>query len=561
MNNLIIKSNNQYIEICEMSEEDVAGRVKIRMSCLEIVPDNSHYNSNGISWLEEYIDDNLKSAIGMPYVVSWFDEENQIPSDHGTMSYNEDGYVEFEGVSVGSVQNCFIEDVEIDGITKKLLMTEGYLYSQRYPLFVKWLREEILNNKVYGSIEINGKGKNKKIEYLDGSTNSDGSMKDGRIPTKFDFSGLAILYLTEPSDKNSIVFEVNSKQDNLDINTKVTTGKEDDILGDKNINNIIIELNELNYNDIATLVENVFNKKINNIENEEYHYYYIHKFYPTNSTFVMKCWSKVGEYYKSSYSIENSKVIIGDIIKVEESWEPVNGERSIEINKSLINILNNQTKEEKIKMDEKIVLEFNQKIEDKINEINSLTKSLEQKELEVSTLTKSLDENVVEINTLTEKAKELEAKVIEVNTLTEKIQELDSKVIELNTTIVEVNKLLESEKAEKESLTIEVNSFREEKTKLESEAKIAEVNAYFETEITKNGFEEAEINSLKSFVDAVDLDGLKKVEAELCAKKFKEMIAEGSNVETNTKNDMFISIKEKDVKRIPGSIPSFFKEV
>ena len=83
-----------------MSQEDVAGRVKIRMSALEIVPNNSFYNSNGISWLEEYINENIKSAIGMPYVVSWLDEENQIPSDHGTMSFNIDGLAEFDGVSV-----------------------------------------------------------------------------------------------------------------------------------------------------------------------------------------------------------------------------------------------------------------------------------------------------------------------------------------------------------------------------------------------------------------------------------------------------------------------------
>ena len=551
MNKSTIIPNNTYIEICEMSEEDVSGRSKIRMSALEIVPDNSYYNSNGISWLEEHINENIKSAIGMPYVVSWLDEENQIPSDHGTMSFSEDGYAEFDGVSVGSVQECYIEDVEIDGVTKKLLMTEGFLYSQRYPLFVKWLKEEISNNKVYGSIEINGKGKDKKIGYLNGSVNEDGSMMDGRIPIKFDLTGLAILYLTEPSDKNSVVFEVNSKQNSLDINNKIK-GKEDTILPDDDNNNIpdtnipnktMIELNEMDIKDIATLVENGFNKKFSKENSsDEYCYFYIHKFYPTSSTFVMKSYYKTGEYYKSTYTVEDSKVIIGDIVKAEESWTPVDGGQPVEVNNSLINILNNQTKEESKKMDEKIVLELNQKIEDKINEINSLTKSVEQKETEINSLTKYLEEKAVEINTLTEKS-----------------SELDVKVVELNTTIVEVNKLLESEKAEKESLTVEVNSFREAKIKTESEAKIAEINSYFETEITKNGFEESEVNSLKSFVEAIDLEGLKKAEAELCAKKFKEIIAtQDTSIEINTKNDMFISIKEKEMKKVPGSIPSFF---
>ncbi|MDD4000067.1 MAG: hypothetical protein PHX62_04140, partial [Bacilli bacterium] len=371
------------------------------------------------------------------------------------------------------------------------------------------------------------------IVYLDGNKNSDGTLKMGRCPTVFDFSGLAILSnLENPADDNSIVFEVNSKQDDLDINKP--SRKDDSVLLDEN-KNIVIELNELDINDIATLIENGFNRKFNN-ENpdSECHYYYIHKFYPTNSTFVMKSWGSVGDYYKSSYFIENSKVIIGDIKKVEESWEPIDGSQPIEVNSSLINILNNQKKEEESKMDEKIVLELNQKIEDKINEVNTLSKSLEE-------ASKSLEENQVEINTLIEKIKVLE-----------------EKETELNTTIVEVNKLLEVEKAEKESLTVEVNSFREEKAKTESEAKIAEVNTYFETEISKNGFEEAEINSLKSFVESVDLEGLKKAEAELCAKKFKEMIAEGANVEVNTKNDMFIAVKQKEKKVISGSVPSFF---
>ena len=484
---------NTYIEICEMSEEDLAGRIRIKMSSHLIHSEEGQWNKNGITWLEQYTEDNIKSAIGMDYVVSWSDEEYQIPSGHGAMTFDDEGNVQFDGVVVGSVQDAYITDIEINNEIKKVMMTEGYINSQRYPLFVKWLKEEIENGKVHGSIEINGKGKAKNIIYLDGNKNSDGTLKIGRIPTVFDFSGLAILSaLEEPADDDSIVFEVNSNKNNLDINNKITR-KEEDILGDEN-NNIIIELNEMNYDDISTLIENAFNKKFNNlnVSNDDYRYFYIHKFYPTNSTFVMKSYYSRGEYYYSSYSVENSKVMIGEIIKVEEDWKPVDGAQSVEVNKTLINLLNNQiTKEENNKMDEKIVLELNQKIEDKINEINSLTKSLEEKSIEINTLTKSLEE-----------------KTIEINALSEKTQEFEIKIEGLSSTIVEVNKLLESEKTEKESLIVEVNSFREEKVKAETEAKIAEVNSYFETEITKN--------------------------------------------------DMFIVIKEKDIKRIPGSIPSFF---
>ena len=548
MNKPIINSDNTYIEICEMSEEDVAGRVKIKMSSHFIHPEVGQWNKNGITWLEQYTQDNIKSAIGMNYVVSWADEENQIPSGHGEMSFDEDGNVKFEGVVVGSVLDAYICDVEIDGQIKKVMMTEGYINSQRYSLFVKWLKEEIENGKVYGSIEINGKGKAKNIVYLDGNKNIDGTLKMGRCPTVFDFSGLAILSnLENQADDDSIVFEVNSKQDDLDINNNLTleTGKEDNILGENNNMKLIskgktIEINNLTSWEIEKLLEKAFRIAIGDIFDSEEHGYYVDKLYPINAEFIIRKWSRneVSTFYKSSYSVDdNNNVTLGDIYEVEEAWTPVNNEKPIE--------MNNQAKEENKKMDEKIVLELNQKIEDKINEINTLTNSLEQKGVEINSLTKSLEEKQAEINSLTEKA-----------------TELDSKVIELNTSIVEVNKLLESEKAEKESLTVEVNSFREEKIKADSEAKITEVNAYFETEITKNGFEESEVNSLKSFVEAIDLEGLKKAEAELCAKKFKEMIAQkdvDSDVETNTANNvMFISIKEKEMKKVPGSIPSFF---
>lgn len=542
-----INESNTYIEICEMPEEDLAGRVKIKMSSHLIHSEIGLWNKNGITWLEEYTQDNIKSAIGMNYVVSWADEENQIPSGHGEMSFDEDGNVKFEGVVVGSVLDAYICDVEIDGQTKKVMMTEGYINSQRYSLFVKWLKEEIKNGKVYGSIEINGKGKSKNIVYLDGNKNSDGTLKDGRIPTIFDFSGLAILSsLENPADKNSQVFEVNSKQEDLDINK--TIGKEDNILANENSNMKLIskgktiEINNLTSWEIETLLEKAFRIAIGDIFESEEHGYYVDKLYPINAEFIIRKWSRneVARFYKSSYSIdENNNVTLGDVYEVEENWTPVNNEKPIEMN--IDN--NNQTKEENKKMDEKIILELNQKIEDKINEINTLTNSLEQKSVELNSLTKSLEEKSTEINTLTEKT-----------------IELDAKVVELNTTIVEVNKLLESEKAEKEALTVEVNSFREAKIKADSEAKIAEVNVYFETEITKNGFEEAEVNSLKSFVEAIDLDGLKKAEAELCAKKFKEMIANNndSDVEVNSTNAMFIPIKEKEMKKVPGSIPSFF---
>jgi len=523
------KTKNSVIEISKKIAK--AGRTPIKLILHELHKDSEDYNGNGIHWTKEYAENNIESVKGMPLVAQFMDSENTIPfGSHGDMIVEENRVIFEDSLVVGSFESGYIvENIEVNNKTIDAVVGVGYVYDQRFPELVDYLQEEYDNgNSVEGSIEICADKSlgNKKIIY-------DGGWKEkNRIPMSYQYSGHALVIGEVPADKSALMLELNTLKK-----------KEVNILPD-NIDNkdkTIIEINAMNYNDISMIVESKFNKK-QNIDESNYSYYYVHKFYPTISTFIMKCWDKTGEYCQITYTIENGEVKLGETIKVEEDWKPLNGEESVEVNTPVKNILNNQTKEENKKMDEKIVLELNQKIEDKINEINTLTNSLEQKGVEINSLTKSLEEKTTEINTLTEKA-----------------TKLDNKVIELNTSIVEVNKLLESEKAEKESLTVEVNSFREEKIKADSEAKIAEVNAYFETEITKNGFEESEVNSLKSFVEAIDLEGLKKAEAELCAKKFKEMIAsQDTSVETNTKNDMFISIKEKEMKKVPGSIPSFF---
>ena len=519
MSDLILNKSNTYIEICEISEEDLAGRVKIKMSSHLIHPDKTQWNKNGICWIEEYTQNNIKSAIGMDYVVSWADEENQIPSGHGNMSYDEEGNLQFDGVVVGSVQEAYITDIEIDGQLKKVMMTEGYINSQRYPLFVKWLREEIQNGRVHGSIEVNGKGKSKKIEYLDGDKNEDGTKKMGRIPVKFDFSGLAILSnIEEPADDDSIVFELNSKNqlkggENLTYK-KIKDGKE-------------IEINELNYEDIACMITKAFNHLMNVDKKYDYYYegYWIHKLYQSRA--IMKKYDEPGCYYMVSFSINNSKIVLGDVAKAEEDWKPIEGETPVELNiEKLQEILsNNKDKEGELNM------EYKEKYE-------ALQKDYE-------TMAKD---------------KELMVKDME---------EKNAKMSEINEALVNANKMMEETNAKVATMEEEMNGYKEkyeammaEKNAAEEEAeknaKIAEVNSYFENEIIKNGFDETEINSLKSFVDAMDLNGLKEAERELCVKKFKELTSQNSDTELNTKNAMFITIKEKEKKEIKGTIPTFF---
>lgn len=214
---VVINTKTGYIELCDDVETNQAmsGRTRIKMVAHEIYDSELNFNKNGISWQEPYITQNLKSAIGMPYIVQFYDSDKTIPIGHGTMEYDDDGNVMFkDSETVGSVQNAYIGKVNIDGIEKNAMITEGYLYNQRYPNFVKWLKEQSSNgDKIKGSIEINGKADSKIIEYINGKYDQNGNLKNGRVPSVYDYSGMAILYLEEPSDDTAEMIEINNKND------------------------------------------------------------------------------------------------------------------------------------------------------------------------------------------------------------------------------------------------------------------------------------------------------------------------------------------------------------
>ena len=160
---MILKTN---IEICEMPNEDVAGRTRIKMTALKINDDINTHNDNGITWIEDYVNNNIDSIIGAAYKVTFIDDDKTIPSGHGDMQYDDDGNVIFpDSDTVGSIQKAYVDTVELDGDLTKALVTEGFLYNQSYPNFVDWLKDESHSGTVYGSIELNGKGKSKNIVY------------------------------------------------------------------------------------------------------------------------------------------------------------------------------------------------------------------------------------------------------------------------------------------------------------------------------------------------------------------------------------------------------------
>ena len=190
------------------SKCNIAGRRPIKVILHEIFTDDSQWQENGISWLEPYVEENLHSVIGMSIVAEFLTGDRDIPYGHGmTEVRTRDNLPLFEDATmVGHFDKAYVDSVEIDGVTKRVLVAEGTLDEMRYPKFVAWLREHMEESTIKGSVEIVGKAEH------DGHIIYSGGWKDqGRVPQIYDYSGYAILSI-KPADEAAIVMELNNKK-------------------------------------------------------------------------------------------------------------------------------------------------------------------------------------------------------------------------------------------------------------------------------------------------------------------------------------------------------------
>ncbi|MGZ9868123.1 hypothetical protein ACU3L3_06850 [Priestia endophytica] len=186
-------------------KKKVSGRTYLKWVILEIHENNTQYNRNGITWLEKYIQANIESVKGMPLCVEFLDWANEEPHGHG-MTEVKDGTPLFEdSVVVGTTENGYIDTIEVNGEQKRVLIGEGYVYNQRYPKFVQWLKSKMFDGDFpETSVEICAVEGESVIKY------EDGWKETGRVPAVFDFSGDAILGI-DPADPSAVLLELNSK--------------------------------------------------------------------------------------------------------------------------------------------------------------------------------------------------------------------------------------------------------------------------------------------------------------------------------------------------------------
>lgn len=200
------------LEISNKSSKN--GRIPVKVALHKIHDDMQETNANGLHWKKEYVLNALDSAKGMPFCAE-LDEEKEVPFGHGLTGEEiiSDGIKEpiFENSEVvGVCESATIETIkDKNGNDIEAVCANGFLYSQRYPKFVSWLRKNYTLGNVDTSIEIMGtKENNNKIIYEEEQPS-----ETYRTPQIYSYTGDAFLSIT-PADDSAILLEISEKKQN-----------------------------------------------------------------------------------------------------------------------------------------------------------------------------------------------------------------------------------------------------------------------------------------------------------------------------------------------------------
>lgn len=231
----------------EISERrpDSDGRRFVKLILAEIAPPDSVvdktgtiYNRNGLTFIEEYVEPHLDSIANMSITADFLDEERTELYGHGERDGEvDDGMPTFPDAEVvGHCTRGYIDDVEIDGTSHRVIMADGLIDEMRYTALVDKLQEKLARNEQTScSVEIYRPPHEDAIVYLDGWK------PKGRIPVDFVFSGVALLGV-EPACPIAQLVELNkyNMEDEL-MNEEFV--KALDTLRDSFVENVKAEIN------------------------------------------------------------------------------------------------------------------------------------------------------------------------------------------------------------------------------------------------------------------------------------------------------------------------------
>lgn len=406
-----------------------------------------------VSWNNELIteEEGIKMASSMkhkPLLCQYFktdDYEN--PNDHfgshgATVDKFRKGGEEIKAtntfaIGVSSDEGCYVSEIEEDGIKKKVLMCDYYLWVSRY-LNVCSLIEDIYNSDadLFSSCEY----LYKDYEVIDGVTYPKniifeghcllGSREDGSIvEPAFDVSKL-----TKFNEKwKKALNEINNKEEeNMEINKE----------------SWIKAICELSHGDIKNGIYDALSKVMTA---DEYYGIWISNYNIYDDYFIYEKYEgKTYKYYKINYSKTDDTVTVDIASKKEVKWgdiwvEVAKQEETVGTLNSKIDTLTNEKAEIQIKYNE--AAETVTALNEEVNKLKPIVETYEKEQFE-----KKLNEK---INFYKNKFVSLNAKdkfeTEEVQELIKKsINEIDAKE-KLNDMLIDLVPIIKSNNAKNET--------------------------------------------------------------------------------------------------------------
>lgn len=210
------------------SEAARGGKRPIKLILHRIMDDPSDYQTNGISWKEEYVVEAAKRIAHADIAVEYLRKgDTADETEIGGHGYAKEEVKDADGrlipkfnknsEVVGSIERAYVTDVEIDGVMTHVLMADGVIYEHRHRGLVDWLKKNVPLGTVLGSVEIVGTPENNnQIVY------EDGYKEYGRVPMQYEYAGYAILSASvPPADEACYILEVNEKEENSMDESKI----------------------------------------------------------------------------------------------------------------------------------------------------------------------------------------------------------------------------------------------------------------------------------------------------------------------------------------------------
>ena len=232
--NLEVIVNNDLGKVISINEK-IANRMTFEYVAHVIHEDKTDSNKNGLNWQEEYVKNQINSAIGMP--IKYAPDFDGVPTDHGYFTEDIDGNI----VSYYSEIAGYVLEARVDVIPnsdKKGLICTAYVDTIIHSDLAQWLKARFNEGKAINtSVEICGKKDDNDNQLVIGYEST--INKSPKIPKEFDYIGSAILGV-DPADDYATFIIINNKGEEEEIMLNAKEAAEEIV----KLNGLLVTANE-----------------------------------------------------------------------------------------------------------------------------------------------------------------------------------------------------------------------------------------------------------------------------------------------------------------------------